>query len=51
MNMSETDNLVLQNFNEGVIECEKPNASIYTFAGNLRFLEGKGDLTIPIDIS
>ena len=40
---------VLQNFNEGVIECEKPNASIYTFVGNLKFLN-KADLTISIDI-
>lgn len=38
---------VLQNFNDGVIECEKPNASIYTFAGSLKI--PNKDLNIPLD--
>ena len=38
----------MQNFNDAVIECENPNASIYTFNGVLKI--PSKDINIALDI-
>ena len=47
--MSQTKEEIIQNFSQAVIECEKENASIYTFQGKINF-PNKDDLEIGLDV-
>jgi magnesium-transporting ATPase (P-type) len=46
ISLSKNDQLVLKNFTQASLECDKENESIYTFQGNIRFQDRE---PIPLD--